>query len=99
MKKLILIPLLLLLVSCGVKQTQEQKLQMQKDCADLWRTTSMSITGEVECSYRFENPVMKCIREYTNWLDEKYNNPDTVTNLREDNYSSVVETCNKIFWD
>ena len=42
---------------------------------------------------------MNCIREYTNWLNEKYNNPDTVTNLREDNYSNVVKTCNEIFWD
>jgi len=40
---------------------------------------------------------MKCIKEYTNWIKKKYNNPDTVSNLREDNYSKVVETCNKIF--
>jgi hypothetical protein len=40
---------------------------------------------------------MKCIKEYTKGLNEKYNNPDIVTNLREDNYSQVVETCNNIF--
>ena len=26
------------------------------------------------------------------------NKPDTVTNLREDEYSNVVKTCNDIFW-
>ena len=44
-----------------------------------------------------DNPVMDCIKEYTNWLDEKYNNPDTVTDLREDNYSQVVKSCNEVF--
>lgn len=42
---------------------------------------------------------MDCIREYTEWLDEKYNNPDNVSNLREDDYSQVVRTCNEIFWE
>ena len=44
-----------------------------------------------------EDKVMDCIREYTNSIDEKYNNPDTVSNLTEDNYSQVVKTCNEIF--
>ena len=42
---------------------------------------------------------MECIREYTDWLDEKYNNPDNVSNLKEDDYSQVVKTCNEIFWE
>ena len=40
---------------------------------------------------------MDCIREYTNGLDEKYNNPDNVSNLREDDYTRVVRTCNEVF--
>lgn len=40
-----------------------------------------------------ENPVEvhTCTSLY---YDEKYNNPDTVSNLTED-----VKTCNEIFWD
>lgn len=40
---------------------------------------------------------MVCIRGYTTWIDEKYNNPDTVSNLSEDNYSQVVKTCKEVF--
>lgn len=40
---------------------------------------------------------MNCVREYTNGLDEKYNNPDTVSNMQDEDYSSVVKTCNEIF--
>ena len=52
--------------------------------------------------YQVKNPpkrdkVNDCIREYTRWIYLKYNNPDTVSNLREDNYSQVVRTCNEIF--
>ena len=43
------------------------------------------------------NPVLDCIREYTEWIEKKYNNPDTVSSLNEDDYSRVVETCKNNF--
>lgn len=56
----------------------------------LWLPIALISVTEVD-------PVMVCIREYTTWIDEKYNNPDTVSNLSEDNYSQVVKTCKEVF--
>lgn len=56
----------------------------------LWLPIAVISTTEVD-------PVMVCIREYTLWIDEKYNNPDAVSNLSEDNYSQVVKTCKEVF--
>lgn len=54
--------------------------------------------GNISCNpWKSIDPIMDCIREYTDWIDEKYNNPDHVQNLREDEYSNVVKTCNEIF--
>lgn len=41
--------------------------------------------------------VKMCINKYIDAIDEKYNNPDTVSNLAEDDYSKVVKTCNETF--
>jgi len=96
MKKIIFILLLVfILTSCG--QTQQEKLQKQKECKELWLEWWINWFDDIVCGSYRKNPVMDCIKEYTNWLDEKYNNPDIVSNLREDDYSKVVETCNKIF--
>ncbi len=97
MKKILtLLSIIILLSSCWM--TQEEKLKAIKDCEELWLWYQLNyFQNNVFC----ENPksdVMSCIQEYTRWIDEKYNNPDTVSNLREENYSKVVETCNNIFW-
>jgi len=98
MKKLLLIILLLLLISCGM--TQEEKLNKIEECKELNTWYVLNLLDEIQCNHGMvEDKVMKCIKEYTNGLDEKYNNPDHVTNLREDEYSNVVKTCNEIFWD
>ena len=99
MKKLLIIIPLLLLASCSM--TQEEKLNKIEECKELWYWYYLNGFENINCGYRLSeiSPIMNCIREYTNWLNEKYNNPDTVTNLREDNYSNVVKTCNEIFWD
>lgn len=99
MKKIIWILLLtLLLTSCWM--TQEEKLTKIKECEELgWQVYIWSsFWTHIDCNEK-EDKVLKCIKEYTNWLNEKYNNPDTVSNLREDNYSQVVKICNEIFWD
>lgn len=44
-----------------------------------------------------ENPVFDCIDKYVDSVDEKYNNPDTVSGLSEDGYSTVVKTCKETF--
>ena len=102
MKKIIMILILVIwLTSCGM--TQEEILKEYKKCEAIWQQWRYEewFWWSVWCDNKEtnEDKIMRCVREYTNWLDEKYNNPDTVTNLREDNYSNVVKTCNEIFWD
>lgn len=87
-----------LLVSCGAPPTDAEIETQQKICTlnnqDIWITEAPSY--KMYCKKKI-NPVMDCIEEYTNGLDEKYNNPDTVSNLSEDNFSQVAYTCNNIF--
>ena len=71
-----------------------------RECNELWFPYYLNERySEIVCSDYKEDKVMDCIREYTDWLDEKYNNPDNVSNLKEDDYSQVVKTCNEIFWE
>ncbi len=100
MKKIILTLTLLFLVSCWM--TDQEQIDKIKFCNDAWFGIYKELFWGVSCTtwkLKQDTNVMDCIKEYTNWLDEKYNNPDTVTNLREDNYSNVVKTCNEIFWN
>lgn len=99
MRKIILIVAILFLASCWM--TNQEKIDAMDLCKDSWYSHYRTLfTNEVECS-RWEieedDRVMKCIREYTEGIDQKYNNPDHVQNLREDQYSNVVKTCNDIF--
>lgn len=77
--------------------TQEDRLKQIEDCREMGFWYWLHHNGRIIC--KKEDKVMDCIKEYTNWLDEKYNNPDIITNLREDEYSNVVKTCNEIFWN
>ena len=99
MKKTILILTMILLTSCSMP-TQVEIDAMDKICAVNWQSVHINTRrfNELYCRYD-SNKVMDCIQEYTRWIDEKYNNPDTVSNLREDNFSNVVKTCNDIFWE
>ena len=96
-KTIILIATVFLLASCGM--TQKEKLNKIEECKELWYGYYLSKVDDIRCGKYRRDPVMDCIKEYTNWIDEKYNNPDHVNNLREDKYSNVVKTCNDIFWD
>ena len=98
MKKLLLLPLALFLLASCEKVTQ-QEIDTMKNICSQWNK-DIYIYDDwswVSCQISQKTTTMDCIREYTNWLDEKYNNPDTVTNLREDEYSKVVKTCNEVF--
>ena len=99
MRKIILVIGLLFLASCGM--TNQEKIDNMNLCKKSWyKHYTTLFTKEIACSTMEiveDNTVMKCIREYTNWIDEKYNNPDHVQNLREDKYSNVVKVCNEIF--
>lgn len=55
------------------------------------------LTKEERADRNQVSAVMNCIREYTEGIDKKYNNPDTVSNLEDDKYSNVVKTCNEVF--
>lgn len=85
----------LALTSCSSPPTKEEVVK-QKEICDISNMNTISNWMSVFCSYRTD-PVMVCIRGYTTWIDEKYNNPDTVSNLSEDNYSQVVKTCKEVF--
>jgi len=97
-KLLIFIPLVFLLISCS-PPTQQEIDEQKKICDINWEELYINLaTNEPTClSKMYTTSVMECVKEYTNWLDEKYNNPDTVTNLKEDDYSKVVKTCNEVF--
>ena len=99
MKKYIIIMIsVLLLSSC---MTDQERIDKVKFCNDSGHEARYPLFWDLQCSARKlkqDTSVMDCIREYTNWIDEKYNNPDIVTNLREDSYSNVADTCNSIFW-
>lgn len=98
MKKLILL-LPLILVSCA-PPTDADIAEQKRICDINWQKVIINLaSNEVDCEYKPpKTSVMDCIREYTNGLDKKYNNPDIVSNLKEDDYSKVVRTCNEIFW-
>lgn len=98
MKKLIIfICAMMLLTSCGKEYPTNSEIEAQKKLCKL-NGKEIHIRNDYDMGCRSKpTPVMDCIEEYTNWLDEKYNNPDHITNLREDNYSQVVKTCNEVF--
>lgn len=101
MEKIILIMWLLimslLLTSCGL--TKDELKEYKKNCEDFGSQFRISRDWKDWVCETKPDKVMECIREYTYWLDEKYNNPDNVSNLKEDDYSQVVKTCNEIFWE
>jgi hypothetical protein len=98
MKKILIMTILLLsLTSCWM--TYEEKKQKIKECEEFWYWYWLNWIDEIVCNTIPENKVFDCIEEYTRWIQKKYNNPDTVNNLREESYAEVVKTCNDIFWD
>ena len=97
MKLLLIISSLFLLASCNIQQTQQEKLNKMQECDQLWRGISVKAFDNVSCGYTKEDKVQTCIDKYIDAIDEKYNNPDTVSDLREDDYSNVVRTCNEVF--
>ena len=99
MKKLLILSSLILLTSCG-RMTPQEIDEWKKYCQSVWQNFRLhedSIFWDVYYCDEKPNKVLECIQEYTKWLDEKYNNPDTVSDLVEENYSQVVKTCNEIF--
>jgi hypothetical protein len=88
------------LTSCGSNpMTQEEKLKKIQECKDLWLWYYLNWHRGIVCKSYVEDKVNNCIEEYTRWIDEKYNNPDTVSNLIEESYVEVVKTCNDVFWE
>lgn len=98
MKHLLLIPLLaILLVSCASPQEKLDNFNAMKPVCDAQnrQTFVNETTWEAYCSY--SDPVQYCIDKYVNSIDEKYNNPDTVSGLQDSNFSEAVRTCNEVF--
>ncbi len=97
MKPFIAILAMLMLASCAsTMPTQAEINEKQKMCDINWEVVNVASNWRLWCNYK-KDPVMDCVREYRNGLDEKYNNPDTVSNMQDEDYSSVVKACNEIF--
>lgn len=96
MRLLILTFSILLLSSCWM--THEEGISKTKECDALWRYSNMDRFGNISCGALKPDKVQTCIASYIDAIDEKYNNPDTVSDLREDDYSTVVKACNETFW-
>lgn len=86
-----------MLVSCSAP-TDEEIAKQKRICdingqvVHIWDSPSYNLWCQSK-----DNEVMECIRKYNTSIENKYNNPDTVSDLREDNYSNVVKTCNEVF--
>lgn len=94
---LVLLPIVFLVASCSPPTDAE--IAEQKKLCDLQGqdiAISSSPHYDMWCRYRTD-PVFECIQRYNDGIDEKYNNPDTVSNLSEEDYSQVVKTCNEVF--
>lgn len=99
MKHLLLIPLLaILLVSCASPQEKLDNLNAMKPVCDAQKRQTFvnHNTWEAYCS-SYSNPVQDCIDKYVDSIDEKYNNPDTVSQLQDSNFSEAVKTCKEVF--
>lgn len=100
MKKYIIITALaILLVSCSWPtdaEYAEQKKMCDINNEELYVYTWGFGSPLLGCKKK-EEKVMDCIRKYNESIENKYNNPDTVSDLREDNFSNAVKTCNEVF--
>ena len=74
MKKILIMTILLLsLTSCWL--TQEEKLNKIQECKELWVWYWIwPSSGDIYCNQNETDKVFDCIKEYTKWIDEKYNN-------------------------
>lgn len=97
MKLLLILLLAIPLASCSAP-TQQEQYEYRKICEvngeQLYITNSPNF--HMICK-RKDDKVFDCIQKYIEAMDEKYNNPDIVSQLQEDNYSQVVKTCNETF--
>jgi hypothetical protein len=100
MKYLLLTLSILLLSSCW-KLTPQEISEYTKYCESVWqefRLIQMPFSDTYNCDDIYHpDKVQNCIADYIKTIDEKYNNPDIVSDLREDDYSKVVRTCQEVF--
>lgn len=96
MKLLILTFSILLLSSCTI--TTQEVEEQKKICELTWQELRLNNLWYSGWCANKTDKVQDCIDSYIDAIDEKYNNPDTVSDLREDDYSTVVKTCNETFW-
>lgn len=101
MKTFLIFSALFLLSSCWELSTQEVE-EAKQYCKSVWqdfRLVQTPFGDTYDCGTAWEiDKVQRCIENYVDAIDEKYNNPDTVSNLREANYNEVVKTCQETFW-
>lgn len=101
MKYIITILLATLLVSCG-KSPEEITVEFNKWKPICDMQNKQTLVGELWGAYCGINygenyQIEKCIGKYVDSIDEKYNNPDTVSNLKDSSFSDAVKTCNEVF--
>ena len=98
MKKIILLLALTFIFSwCEKQKTFEENKAKIKECEELWVWYYLG-SHWIKCDLYRIDKVQDCIQMYVNSIQEKYRNPDVISDLREEDYSKVVETCQKTFW-
>lgn len=98
MKLLLILTSSILLLSSCTRLNPDEIEEWKKLCELAWKDFYLYPNGTNYSCEQKEDKVKKCINSYIDTIDEKYNNPDTVSDLREDDYSTVVKTCNETFW-
>lgn len=92
----IIIPILAILLLSSCTYSAEEIAKQEYLCKIQWKQMYVD-PMTLYCDTKQDTELMKCIKEFTNGLYVKYDNPDTVSNLREDEFSNVVKACNEVF--
>lgn len=77
--------------------TDEEIREMRSNCASSGGSLQLSASGTSAWCVDKKDPVENCIKMWVDSVDEKYNNPDTVSDLRESEYQDVVKQCEETF--
>lgn len=94
---LILSPLAYLIYEMERPYTEDERASMEENCRLSGKQLIINADGNM--GYCEKSKVETCIDTWVRSVDEKYDNPDTVSDLRETEYDNVVKQCQETFGD
>lgn len=77
--------------------TAEKLASMKLNCESNGQMLYVDSRGVQAYCKEKPDEVKECIRLWVESVDEKYNNPDTVSNLHDTSYADVVKQCEETF--